>query len=103
MYDIKGFIFSDDNFFGDLARARKILEGLQQDGLDLVLTKLDIRADVLSALDDDFLRLLKRAGCLALNVGLESGSERILRLINKRIPISQMLAVNRRLKQVGIG
>jgi radical SAM superfamily enzyme YgiQ (UPF0313 family) len=101
-YDIKGLIFSDDNFFGDLTRARKILEGLEQNGLNLVITKLDIRADVLNALDDDFLRLLKRAGCLALNVGLESGSERILKLINKRITVSQMLAVNRRLKQFGI-
>lgn len=99
-YNLKGFIFSDDNFFGDLTRARKILEGLQQEGL--VLSKLDIRADILNTLDDHFLKLLKKAGCLVLNIGTESGSQRILNLIHKGITVSQILAVNRRLKPFGI-
>ncbi|MDF1551815.1 MAG: radical SAM protein [Deferrisomatales bacterium] len=101
-YDLKGFIFSDDNFFGDLDRARRILEGLTEDGRGLVLAKLDIRADILYDLDDDFLWLMKKAGCSVLNVGLESGSERILKLIKKGITIPQILAINSRLKPFDI-
>jgi radical SAM superfamily enzyme YgiQ (UPF0313 family) len=101
-YCIKGIMFCDDNFFGNILRVREILEGFMREGLNLVLYKLDIRADTLFNLDDDFLKLLKRSGCQTMNIGLESGSERILSLIKKKITISQILTINKRLRTLGI-
>ena len=39
--------------------------------------------------DEDFLRLLKEAGCIKLFFGFESGSQRILDKMNKRITVEQ--------------
>lgn len=39
--------------------------------------------------DEDFLRLLKAAGCIKLFFGFESGSQRVLNRMNKRITIDQ--------------
>lgn len=39
--------------------------------------------------DEDFLKLLKRAGCIKLFFGFESGSPRILEKMNKRITVEQ--------------
>lgn len=39
--------------------------------------------------DEDFLRLLKEAGCIKLFFGFESGSQRILDRMNKRITVEQ--------------
>ena len=72
------------------------------ENLDVVITKLDIHGNELAELDDDFLKLLERAGCKALVVGIESGSQRILDLISKGIKISQVIEFNRRLKKYHI-
>lgn len=39
--------------------------------------------------DEEFLRLLKQAGCIKLFFGFESGSQRILDKMNKRITVEQ--------------
>ncbi len=39
--------------------------------------------------DEDFLRLIKQAGCIKLFFGFESGSPRILKRMNKRITLEQ--------------
>jgi len=101
-YSIKGFIFADDNFFGDVSRARQILQGIKREKLDVLLYKLDIRVDVLFSLDDDFLRLLKDNGCVSLSIGVESGSERILKLLQKKISLQQLDQINKRLDKAGI-
>lgn len=40
-------------------------------------------------MDEDLLRLLKAAGCIKLFFGFESGSQRVLDRMNKRITIDQ--------------
>ncbi|MBW1742057.1 MAG: B12-binding domain-containing radical SAM protein [Deltaproteobacteria bacterium] len=101
-YNVKGFIFNDDNFFGDINRSKEILEGIIREKVDIILWKLDIRPDTLFSLDDDFLRLLKRSGCRKLTIGLESGSERMLNFLKKKVTIAQILSNNKRLHTFGI-
>lgn len=96
-YGVKAIAFSDDNFFASPDRARKILEGMVQQKLGIVWGKGDIRLDLLAKLDDDFLHLMERSGCLSLVVGIESGSQRIANLIRKEINVAAAIAVNRRL------
>jgi anaerobic magnesium-protoporphyrin IX monomethyl ester cyclase len=96
-YGIRGFLFHDDNFFLDLAWAHSVLEGIVQSDLDLSLGKLFIRADTLCKMDNDFLRLLVRAGVKRLVMGVESGSQRINNLLKKHLTLEQVIEANRKL------
>ena len=96
-YGIRGFIFSDDNFFVNPERAYKILDEIARQKLDIVWGAGDIRLDMLSQLDDDYLSVIERSGCLSLVIGVESGSQRIADMMRKDIDVTQSIAVNRRL------
>lgn len=97
-YDIRGFLFTDDNFCTDLERARGILEAIVRSGLDLSISKLQIRADTICRLDEDMFRLMKRAGVKRLSVGIETGSPRLLEELAKDITVEHVLKANDRLK-----
>jgi radical SAM superfamily enzyme YgiQ (UPF0313 family) len=45
------------------------------------------RADTV---DMDLLKLMKRAGCRIIHFGVETGSERIMEIINKKISLPQI-------------
>ncbi len=81
---------------------KEILKKIVDSNLDIAITKLDIHFNELSHLDNDFFELLKKAGGRMLVIGVESGSQRILDLINKGIKISEVLEFNRRVKKFGI-
>jgi len=95
-YKIHGIWFIDDEFFIDLNRARKIIQGLKK--MKLHWTIQGVTAKSIMRMDDNFLRLLESAGCEQLNIGAESGSERILKYVNKGIGPRDILEVNRKLK-----
>jgi len=101
-YGIRGIQFTDDLFFADFERVKNILAGVVNKKLDINFTKLDIHGSELYKLDDDFLKFLEKAGCKALVIGVESGSQRILDLINKGINVSQIIDLNRRIKKFRI-
>lgn len=98
---IEGVIFFDDNFFVSRERVRKIAEAIVELGLRLKI-KADCRADYLVEYDEDFLKLLKRAGFELLYIGAESGSDRMLEMMRKDVTVAQMREANRRLARVGI-
>jgi radical SAM superfamily enzyme YgiQ (UPF0313 family) len=97
---IKGVWFVDDEFFIDLKRARKIIEGLIE--LDMKWEVQGARADSILAMDDEYIRLLEKSKCRQINIGAESGSERILTMTEKKLTTSQILEVNRKLKSYDI-
>lgn len=99
-FGIKGVWFVDDEFFIDLRRARKIIEGLIE--LDMKWEIQGARADSLLAMDNEYLRLLEKSRCEQINIGAESGSDRILAMTEKKITTEQILAVNRKLKDYAI-
>lgn len=101
-YDVEGFSFHDDNFFVSVTRAWDILETIILEELPVGLWKLDITPQTFLSLDDDFLELLYRSGCVKINIGLETGSERILRLLHKETTVADMHTINKRLKKSGI-
>ncbi len=96
-YGIRGFLFSDDHFFIDMKRARGIIEEIVRSELDIVISKLQIRADTICRMDEDFLELMVRAGVKRFTVGIESGSPRVLDLIKKDMTVEQAIAANRKL------
>lgn len=96
-YDIKGFLFTDDHFFIDMERAYNILEGIIRAGLNISISKLQIRADTICRLDKEFLQLMVRAGVKRFSVGVESGSQRVLGLIKKDCSVEEVIEANRKL------
>ena len=96
-YDIRGFLFTDDNFFVDMARAYAILEGVVRADLGISISKLQIRTDEICRMDRDFLELLVRANVKRVSVGVESASQRVLDLIGKDQTVEQILEAHEKL------
>lgn len=85
-YNLKHVSFLDDTFTINRARVIEIIAGLKRNGLTW---NCDTRVNLL---DKDLVRRMVVAGCKKMSIGVESGSERILRLINKNITIPQIKA-----------
>jgi radical SAM superfamily enzyme YgiQ (UPF0313 family) len=84
--NIDGIGFWDDFFLGNPDRAQRIINWLKVREIKYLC---EARA---SDLNDDFVRWLKATGCLQVFIGGESGSDRILEEINKKITVSDIMS-----------
>ena len=80
----------DDNVFVDEYRVEQICKGLLERKLS-VQWRANCRFDYLANYDKDFLALLEESGCIELDFGGESGSDRIQQLICKDVTAEEML------------
>ncbi len=94
-HNISSFYLIDDNFFVNLARARKIAEGIIAAGLDINYEIQGICIESALRMTDADLELFTASGMKKVHFGVESGSETILKRINKRIRIDDVMAVNK--------
>lgn len=101
-YRINSFEINDDEFFVDLERAREICELIIKENLNIEIFTTCRVNYVANNMDNDYLKLLYRAGFRTLAFGVESGSKRILDLINKDITIDQVFETIKKLKRAGI-
>jgi anaerobic magnesium-protoporphyrin IX monomethyl ester cyclase len=101
-YGVRLIYFQDDYFPGSKPRFIEILQGLQRYERTVLWSTLGIRADILAKLDDAEWDLLFASGCHSLEIGIESGNERIIRLINKGETLDQMRQANRKLARYDI-
>ena len=93
--------FSDDLVMANPKRARELIEAIGK--LDRPVSfQISTRFDILARMDDEILRDLKRAGCRSMGLGLESGSDRILKIIGKNCTAQQIEEGLERLRLVGI-
>lgn len=96
-FGLKYFEFCDDTFTVNTRRAIEICEALcQRDG---VRWKCTTRADCLNV---ELVKRMKKAGCVEVSIGVESGSVRILELIKKKETREEIAAGCKLLKQHGI-
>ncbi len=80
-YGIRGFAFVDDIFTFDMERAAQLCQALA--ALPRPIRWIcETRAD---RVDGALLAAMKRAGCVSVDFGVESGSEEILLRLRKRI------------------
>jgi len=104
-YGIKDFFFMDDNiaankkFFSELVKA---FTEANKKGKDLNWGAAGIRADSILKLDEDTLRNLIKSGCRNLDIGVESGNPRVLKLIKKDIDLETVRKANKRLSKYPI-
>ena len=87
--------FVDDNIFSDIKRAKKILKGLKKS--DLYWQSQGVEISTVNKMSEEFLKLINDSGCLRLAMGGESGSQKILNLINKKHTVNETIAVNKKL------
>ncbi len=80
----------DDNVFVDEFRVEQICHGLIERKLG-IQWRANCRFDYLANYDKDFLELLQKSGCVELDFGGESGSDRIQQLICKDVTADEML------------
>jgi radical SAM superfamily enzyme YgiQ (UPF0313 family) len=92
----------DDNFFGKRDRVIELAEKLVAEGSPFTFQVQGAEINVLDSLSDDGLALLKRAGCARLDMGVESGSQRMLDAVHKHLRVEQVRRINRRLAKIGI-
>ncbi|MBU1863683.1 MAG: B12-binding domain-containing radical SAM protein [Candidatus Omnitrophica bacterium] len=78
--NIVWFTFHDSLINGNVALLRRWCQLLVERNIKI---KWEAQAAIRDDMDSDLLRLMKQAGCFNLFVGLESGSSRVVRLMNK--------------------
>jgi anaerobic magnesium-protoporphyrin IX monomethyl ester cyclase len=91
--------FYDNNFIVREDHAREVAERIAPLGLRWWC---EARVDALLRLSDDTWRLLRRAGLTMVFCGAESGSDAVLRKMNKGITTAQVLEVAARSREHGI-
>jgi radical SAM superfamily enzyme YgiQ (UPF0313 family) len=89
----------DENFFGKVSRARVILACLAEFGMTW---ELNIHIRDLLRLDDDTFSSLAGRGVVRLRMGAESGSNRVLALLEKRITTDDIRMARDRCLRHGI-
>ena len=98
-FSIDSVQFYDNNFFLGESHTQALMEHLAPLRLRWWA---EGRIDAVLRFSDQTLRGLRQAGATMLFFGAESGSERVLKQMNKRITTDQTLELAARLRQAGI-
>jgi radical SAM superfamily enzyme YgiQ (UPF0313 family) len=97
-YGVKQVTFYDDAFTVDRNRVLKICEELHERKLDM-MWDCGTRVDMV---DRELLQTMRNAGCFAVWLGVESGSEAILGAMNKSIKLDQTRKAYKTAHEVGL-
>jgi anaerobic magnesium-protoporphyrin IX monomethyl ester cyclase len=95
-YDIKHVAFLDDSFTISKQRTKNIMDGLKELRLSW---NCDTRVNLL---DEELIHEMVKTGCKKISIGVESGSEKILKLINKNITLEQIRRVFKWCHEAGL-
>lgn len=97
-YGVDQVTFYDDAFSVDRTRVLKICEELHNRKLNLIWdcgTRVDM-------VDRELMKTMKAAGCIAVWMGVESGSEAVLGAMNKSIKLEQTRKAFKTAHEVGL-
>jgi len=92
------FYFSDDTFSIDKDRVIEICKRILEKKIEISWYAIS-RVDYV---DDDILYWMRRAGCTQISYGIESGSEKIRKLFNKKVNTTQIKKAFALTKKYGI-
>lgn len=99
-YGVRDFHFQDENFAVSKKRVVEICEEIRQRGLDLSISlPSGIKVDTI---DEATIRALANAGCRYICVAPESGSHRVLELMNKPLDFEHLYSVIKLCKRLKV-
>jgi len=99
-HHIREFHIIDDNFTLDKEFAKKVLKEIIKLNLKISFSVPNgIRLDTL---DKEILILMKNAGFYLISIGIESGSDRVLKMMGKHLLIKQIKEKISLIKKVGL-
>jgi len=98
-YGANFIYFIDDDSFVNLDHVEHIIDEIKRHGIQIKLGFRGARINEISIMSDRFIEKLSDAGTSAMHIGVESGSDRILKLMNKNITADQIIAANRKLSR----
>jgi radical SAM superfamily enzyme YgiQ (UPF0313 family) len=98
-YGVNAVQFYDNNFFLREDHARELAERLEPLGMRWWC---EARVDAMLRFSDDTLRKIRRAGCVMIFFGVESGSNRKLAEMKKEITAEQSLELAARIRKFDI-
>ncbi|MBT9133077.1 MAG: 2-hydroxyethylphosphonate methyltransferase [Firmicutes bacterium] len=99
--NIRQVSFMDDNLTLDSKRFEQILDGIIEKDIDITWdTPNGVRADTLNR---EILLKAKKAGCVSLAIGIESGEQEILdKVIHKSLDLSKVVEVCRICREIDL-
>lgn len=98
LYPHNVIYFEDDTFTMKKSRTIELCKRIINSDIN-IKWKCDTRAD---CVDEELLEYMKVAGCITIKIGVESGSDRILKSINKRVSKDRLLQAARNIKKYNI-
>ncbi|ODS34561.1 MAG: oxidoreductase [Candidatus Scalindua rubra] len=99
-YNAREILFRDDSFTLNKKRITDLCEKMIKDNLHRKIQwACSTRVDIVSK---PLLKLMKKAGCWSIHYGVESGSQRLLDVIDKKITLQQVRDAVEWTKEVGI-
>ena len=98
-FNLDGVWIRDDEFYIDRERADKICKRIIKENLNIRWYTSGTRVDVFNKASDEQTAILKESGANVLKFGAESGTNRILKLINKGITAEETLKANLKAKK----
>ncbi|MEK7309960.1 MAG: radical SAM protein, partial [Planctomycetota bacterium] len=99
-YSIEALYFAEDMFLANKKRAKEMLALFIAKGIN---KKVKWMAQLsTSIVDKEYLELMKAAGCVHVEYGFESGSQRILDLMNKKTTVAKNLMAAKMTQEVGL-
>ena len=99
-YAAKEIIFRDDSFTTNKKYVVKLCKEMIKQGINkkiqwMCVTRVDL-------VDEELLRIMKKAGCWSIHFGAESGSQRLLDIARKGITIDQIRTAFSLTRRLGI-
>jgi radical SAM superfamily enzyme YgiQ (UPF0313 family) len=100
-YRMDEVFFLDDDLFASLKRIQALADAFISARIPFVW-KGTARADELCRLPEQFFSKLRSSGCVRINVGAESGSQKVLDRIKKQYEVDEIVTAARRAGTAGI-
>jgi radical SAM superfamily enzyme YgiQ (UPF0313 family) len=91
--------FPEDVFILNRDRTERVCRHLRNQGIQW---RCLVRADLIAKRGVRFVKMMRDSGCVGVGIGVESGSEKILQIIEKDESVTVMRQAIKMLKSVGI-